>query len=231
MGSYRLVGMLTYQVVSVKLCSMASAFHPPASTRDRMIDEARALFAERGFYGVSIAQIAAELGMTKQALLHHFTTKERLYGLVLEQIADQLTGLQQQLNGDASPAQRVEDWLVAMISDTPQRVERSRLLMREILDNQVRAQHAGAWYLKPFLEEFAALLRDVPGWSGSTDAQLRATLLQLLGAVSYHAVSGPTVQGIFGADAAQAMDAIFAGQMRHMVRAVLAAGPAVEGQR
>lgn len=72
---------------------MATAFKTSASTRDRMIEEARALFAERGFYGVSIAQIAAELGLTKQALLHHFGTKERLYGLVLEQIAGELAGL------------------------------------------------------------------------------------------------------------------------------------------
>lgn len=204
-----------------------------------MIDEARALFAERGFYGVSIAQIAAELGLTKQALLHHFGTKERLYGLVLEQIAEQLISLQPRPNSaskaekdaeaaDLGPAQQLQDWLTAMISDTPLRVERSRLLMREILDNQVRAEHVGSWYLKPFLDEFTALLRRVPSWSCAPDAQLQACLLQLLGAVIYHAVSGPTVSGIFGAEAADQMNAVFARQMRHMVQAVLDAGPVMD---
>lgn len=203
---------------------MATAFKPSASTRDRMIEKARALFAERGFYGVSIAQIAAELGLTKQALLHHFSTKERLYGLVLEQIAGALADLKAELEPGADPARRLQDWFVAMISDTPLRIERSRLLMREILDNQVRAERAGSWYLKPFLDELVAMLRDVPGWSGATDAHLRATVVQLLGAVNYHAVSGPTFCGIFGTEAAQAMNDIFAGQLRHMVQAVLSAG-------
>jgi AcrR family transcriptional regulator len=204
---------------------MATAFKPSASTRDRMIEKARALFAERGFYGVSIAQIAAELGLTKQALLHHFGTKERLYGLVLEQIAGALADLKAELEPGTDPARRLQDWFVAMISDTPLRIERSRLLMREILDNQVRAERAGSWYLKPFLDELVGMLRDVPGWSGATDAQLRATIVQLLGAVNYHAVSGPTFRGIFGTEAAQAMNDIFAAQLRHMVRVVLEAGP------
>lgn len=190
-----------------------------------MIEEARALFAERGFYGVSIAQIAAELGLTKQALLHHFGTKERLYGLVLEQIAGELADLKKALEPGADPARQLQDWFAAMISDTPPRIERSRLLMREILDNQVRAERAGFWYLKPFLDELVAMLRSVPGWAGASDARVRATIVQLLGAVNYHAVSGPTFMGIFGADAALAMNDIFAAQLRHMVCAVLAAGP------
>lgn len=190
-----------------------------------MIEEARARFAERGFYGVSIAQIAAELGLTKQALLHHFGTKERLYGQVLEQIAAELVDLKQALEPGADPARQLQDWFVAMISDTPSRIERSRLLMREILDNQVRAESAGFWYLKPFLDELVAMLRSAPGWSGASDAQVRATIVQLIGAVNYHAVSGPTFRGIFGAKAVLAMNDIFAAQVRHMVRVVLEAGP------
>ena len=58
-----------------------------ADTRDQFIEAARRPFAERGFYGTSIAAIAEELGLTKQALLHHFGTKEKLYGDVLEEIS------------------------------------------------------------------------------------------------------------------------------------------------
>ena len=42
------------------------------ATREKLLDAARAQFADRGIYGVSIAQIAGELGLTKQALLYHF---------------------------------------------------------------------------------------------------------------------------------------------------------------
>lgn len=191
-----------------------------------MIEKARGLFAERGFYGVSIAQIAAELGLTKQALLHHFATKERLYGMVLEQIAGELADLNGARESGGDPVVQLQTWFVAMISDTPVKIERSRLLMREILDNQVRAESAGSWYLKPFLEDIVAILRRVPGWASASDTELLATVVQLLGAINYHAVSGPTFRGIFGKEAAEAMDQAFPLRLEKMVEAVLAAGPA-----
>ena len=64
------------------------------STRDQLLATARTLFAERGFYGVSIASIANEHGLTKQALLHHFSSKEKLYGEVLKEIADDFAAIQ-----------------------------------------------------------------------------------------------------------------------------------------
>lgn len=205
---------------------MASAHIPAESTRDRMIVEARGLFAERGFYGVSIAQIAAELGLTKQALLHHFGTKEKLYGLVLEQIAGELAALKPQADTGGNPAGRLIQYFVAMIADTPEKVERSRLLMREILDNRLRAESASNWYLKPFLEELSGMLRAVESWSDASEDRVLAAVIQLLGMVNYHAVSGPTFRGIFGSRQVGAADAIFAEQLRVSLGAALASGPA-----
>lgn len=190
-----------------------------------MIAEARDLFAERGFYGVSIAQIAAELGLTKQALLHHFGTKEKLYGLVLEQIAAEFTSLRPATRPGDDPLDQFVEYLVVMISDTPKKISRSRLLMREILDNCVRAETVNNWYLKPFMEELTAMLRAVPGWQNANDDRLVATAIQLLGTVNYHAVSGPTFRGIFGASPMNAADAVFADQLRSTVAAVVQASP------
>ncbi len=63
--------------------------HPKVAsdqTRDRLLEAATRQFAERGFHGVSIADIASELSMSKQALLYHFDRKEALYAAVIEQI-------------------------------------------------------------------------------------------------------------------------------------------------
>ena len=57
-------------------------------TRQRLLDIAEQLFAERGFYGVSIAAVASEVGFTKQGLLHYFNSKEKLYGAILQRISD-----------------------------------------------------------------------------------------------------------------------------------------------
>ena len=67
-------------------------------TKHRLLNTSEALFAERGFYGVSIAAIAKEMGFSKQALLHHYPTKEKLYGAVLQRISDDF--LEQQLEAE-----------------------------------------------------------------------------------------------------------------------------------
>ena len=41
-------------------------------TREQLLESASQLFAAKGFYGASLANIADELGLTTQALLHHF---------------------------------------------------------------------------------------------------------------------------------------------------------------
>ena len=57
-------------------------------TREQLLESATRLFAARGFYGASLANIADELGLTKQALLHHFGRKEKLYAEILSRIGE-----------------------------------------------------------------------------------------------------------------------------------------------
>ena len=54
------------------------------TTRDVILDAAERRFAERGFAGVSMREIAAEAGLKNQAsLYHHFRDKRALYEAVL----------------------------------------------------------------------------------------------------------------------------------------------------
>ncbi|MDP6981247.1 MAG: TetR/AcrR family transcriptional regulator [Myxococcota bacterium] len=53
-------------------------------TRDRILDEAEALFAHRGFAGTSVRDIATCAGLTPASLYNHFSNKDALYRAVLE---------------------------------------------------------------------------------------------------------------------------------------------------
>src|SRR4029453_11517983 len=102
---------------------------------------AKRLFAERGFYGTNIASIASELGLTKQALIHHFGTKERLYGEVLAHMADRLTDVVDDARStDPNPLRQLEELLSDLYRRSFDHPADTQLLMRELLDNKNRAE-------------------------------------------------------------------------------------------
>lgn len=59
-------------------------------TRKALIAAARRLFAASGYHNVGIREFAAEAGVTRGALYHHFASKEELFLAVMEMIQEEL---------------------------------------------------------------------------------------------------------------------------------------------
>jgi TetR/AcrR family transcriptional regulator len=62
----------------------------PVDTRDRVLQVAQALFAERGYRGTSLRDIAKRIGIKAPSLLHHFPSKQQLYLAVLDKMFESL---------------------------------------------------------------------------------------------------------------------------------------------
>ena len=60
--------------------------HAGAQTRQRILDAATALFAEKGFSGAHVNEIVAGAGTTKPMVYYHFGSKEGLFAAVLEEV-------------------------------------------------------------------------------------------------------------------------------------------------
>tara|TARA_B100000676_G_scaffold310781_2_gene378402 strand:- start:1110 stop:1718 length:609 start_codon:yes stop_codon:yes gene_type:complete len=187
-------------------------------TREVFLEEAEKLFAERGFYGVSIAAIADQLGLTKQALLHHFGTKEKLYGAVLQRISDDHSArLSAAMDDTSDPEQAFRDYFKTVYQESRANLPRGLILMRELLDNKRRADSAGTWYLKSYLENLTELAARVPGLSHLTFSRRFTVVYQLLGAINYFLFSEPTLRGIFGADQIEAFETDFPSQLDALI--------------
>ncbi|HEX6194634.1 MAG TPA: helix-turn-helix domain-containing protein, partial [Jiangellaceae bacterium] len=60
--------------------------------REQLLDVGRALFAERGFDGTSIEEVASQAGVSKPVVYEHFRSKEGLFAVVVDREMETLLG-------------------------------------------------------------------------------------------------------------------------------------------
>jgi AcrR family transcriptional regulator len=58
----------------------------PKPRKEEILDVATRLFAERGYEGTSMNDVAERVGMRKASLFYHFATKDALYEAVLDRL-------------------------------------------------------------------------------------------------------------------------------------------------
>src|SRR5947199_5741730 len=79
-------------------------------TQNRILDEAQALFSERGYVGTTVQQVANKLGITKAALYYHFPQgKEEIFVELMRRHLRRLhQGLEQALSSDQNVREQLE---------------------------------------------------------------------------------------------------------------------------
>ena len=118
--------------------------HPPGAAspnptkrlrRDEIVDEATRLFAERGYEGASMADLAERVGLRKASLFHHFASKDVLYAAVLERLIVPVTeAISRALRADGSFVDRVDVLSDAITEVLWEQPFAARLIVREAMD-------------------------------------------------------------------------------------------------
>ena len=129
-------------------------------SRDKLLALALRAFADRGYAGASMAEIAQAAGLRKASLFHHFPTKQALYLEVLQGIAVSLTGLvsQAQLHRGTylERLDRMGMLATQFFGDNP---GAARLLLRELLDVGPFYEGPGAQGIQTTLDGITAFLQ------------------------------------------------------------------------
>ncbi|MEX2205545.1 MAG: TetR family transcriptional regulator [Myxococcota bacterium] len=101
-------------------------------TRETILREAEALFAERGFAGARLEDVAGAVGMRRASLLYHFRDKHELYDAVLAALLQALHArVAAALRAGGGLAARVERAVSAWVDFVGERPALARIILRE----------------------------------------------------------------------------------------------------
>ncbi len=164
-----------------------------ASTPDKILDTAEALFARRGYGSVGLREVAREVGLSKSALFHHFPAKVDLYAAVLARI---LSGLGERVlvNVDSgmSPLARLLDIVERLIDALAESPTRAPLLLRTLFEDDFgdRAFPEADALLAQLLGRVRALIDEGVAAGELRDVPSAHVLQTVLGGVVFHFASG-----------------------------------------
>jgi AcrR family transcriptional regulator len=120
--------------------------------RQRIVDTAEALFAERGFAGLAMRDLAAAVGLNAASLYNYFASKQALYETVLEQGVRPLIEVLDALEPSDWAPQRLDAATDAILAHLSSRPHLPRLLLHEAVSGGEHLPGLAANSLRPLFE-------------------------------------------------------------------------------
>jgi AcrR family transcriptional regulator len=180
---------------------------PNRSRKDVIIEVATTLFAERGYEGTSMNDVAERAGMRKASLFYHFASKETLYEAVLDHLLANIAGpITEAFTKDGSFPERLDaaaDVTTMVLSSNPYA---ARLLLREVMDWGPAVRGKLLTGILAVMEGSAAFIRDGQQAGAFVEADAKQVILTMLGAHVVPFAIGNLVERYMGC---QPFDATF----------------------
>jgi AcrR family transcriptional regulator len=159
---------------------------PAGGTAEAILDAAEALFAERGYEGASLRDVADRVGVRAPSLYNHFESKEALYAAVLERSVGPVLGLlASAAQSDAAGRPDRERLVTEVMALLARRPHLPRLLLHETLAGGQRLTPMVERFIGPAFERAEALIEADPGARRWTREQVPLLVLAM-----YHVVVG-----------------------------------------
>jgi len=102
-----------------------------AERREQLLTVARGLFAERGFDGTSIEEVAARAEVSKPVVYEHFGGKEGLYAVVVDREVTHLLGAMRAALAQGSSRRLIEEAAVTLLDYIDANPDGFRILVRD----------------------------------------------------------------------------------------------------
>jgi AcrR family transcriptional regulator len=152
------------------------------ATAERILDVAEELFAERGYAGTALRDVAERAGLRTPSLYNHFASKESLYAAVLARGLGPVLAILSPEGGRAREPGRIVGEVMALLARHP---NLPRLLLHETLCGGPRLTPRLREWLGPALARAHEMVEANPGARRWDRAEVPLLVLAL-----YHAVVG-----------------------------------------
>jgi AcrR family transcriptional regulator len=168
-------------------------------TRDRILDVAEKLFAERGLAGTAVRDIARAADLTPASLYNHFDGKQDLYDAVIERGVRPLLAVIQALPARENSAENIDDTINAIMTHLAEHPHLGRLIHHETISGGDSLKGLVRYWIRPLVDQARARVeRDVDDyWSSDELPFMIAGWLHL---VLGHFALAPMLEEIFGED-------------------------------
>jgi len=168
-------------------------------TAERILDAAESCFAQRGFAGTSLREVADEVGIRIPSLYNHFPNKAALYEAVLERGMTPIVEVLTRFTGDeAGAVPQPGQVLQGMMEVLQRRPNLPRLIQYELLAGGEHLTPMLQNWLGPVIERGLRLMNDSPAASHWKPEELPLLLVVFYNVVIGHFTTGPLFESLHG---------------------------------
>lgn len=122
-----------------------------------ILAEAEKQFAQYGFEGASLENIASAVGMSRHNLLYYYPSKEVLYRCVLDDVLTQWLDGMSELSSDSEPADALRRYIRSKLQSARIRPNSTRMFTKEMIAGAPRYSDVIAERVGPVLDSKVAL--------------------------------------------------------------------------
>jgi AcrR family transcriptional regulator len=133
-----------------------------APTRERILDIAEGLFADRGLAGTSVRHISAAVGVTPGSLYNHFPSKQALYEAVLDRGIRPLLELMERFAHREPTAEAADEIIGAIVRHLGQHPRLPRLIQHEALTGTHSLAGLAREWIRPLMAVGVAVMEHEP---------------------------------------------------------------------